>query len=566
MHHSNDLFDVLIFLSAAVIAVPIFRRLGLSPILGYLTAGLIIGPHSLAIIEDTEASRKFAEFGVVFLLFMIGLELSIERLRTLGRKVFGLGSLQVIITGLIIGSIAWALGLNINAATIIGGGLALSSTAFVLQLLTERSERATPYGLSTFSILLLQDLAVVPLLLLVTLLGSNETSFLEAFSMSALKGGIALLLIIGFGRFFLRPLFHIIAATRNAELFVSTTLLIVLGMGWAMSQAGLSMELGALLAGVLLAETEYKHQIEADIKPFRGILLGLFFMTIGMLIDVFFIINNLGTIALIVISLLVGKMMIITFLCRIFQMSLSTSIRTGFALSQGGEFGFVLFGAAMALKIISPHITQILLAVIAITMLLTPLMFFVGNKLSSLIDKKSNEEPTPIDEEIQTLNNHILIAGFGRVGQTVAKVVSDAGYSYVALDLDQNRIKKCRSKTMQVYYGDASQIKVLEAAGVSKATSVVITLDEQATASRTVAALRAQYKELPIYVRARDRKHIRHLETVGATAIVSEAAESSLQLGSIILSSLNVSTDEITSLIDKYRDNEYERLEEIIDG
>ncbi len=296
MHHSNDLFDVLIFLSAAVIAVPIFRKLGLSPILGYLTAGLIIGPHSLAIIQDTEASSKFAEFGVVFLLFMIGLELSIERLKTLGWKVFGLGSLQVVITGGIIGSVAWALGLNINVATIIGGGLALSSTAFVLQLLTERSERATPYGLTTFSILLLQDLAVVPLLLLVTLLGSNETSFIEAFSISALKGGIALLLIIGFGRFFLRPLFHIIAATRNAELFVSTTLLIVLGMGWAMSQAGLSMELGALLAGILLAETEYKHQIEADIKPFRGILLGLFFMTIGMLIDVFFIFNNLGTI------------------------------------------------------------------------------------------------------------------------------------------------------------------------------------------------------------------------------------------------------------------------------
>ncbi len=566
MHHSNDLFDVLIFLSAAVIAVPIFRRLGLSPILGYLTAGLIIGPHSFALIEDTEASHKFAEFGVVFLLFMIGLELSIERLKTLGWKVFGLGSLQVIITGVLIGTAAWAFGLSINAATIIGGGLALSSTAFVLQLLTERSERATPYGLTTFSILLLQDLAVVPLLLLVTLLGSNETSFIEAFSMSALKGGIALLLIIGFGRYFLRPLFHVIAATRNSELFVSTTLLIVLGMGWAMSQAGLSMELGALLAGVLLAETEYKHQIEADIKPFRGILLGLFFMTIGMLIDVFFIFNNLGTITLIVISLLIGKMIIITCLCRLFKMPFSTSIRTGFALSQGGEFGFVLFGAALALKIISPHITQILLAVIAITMLLTPLMFLAGEKISNLIDKKTNAEPDPIDEEIQNLNNHILIAGFGRVGQTVAKVVSDAGYSYVALDLDQNRVKKCRGKTMQVYYGDASQIKVLEAAGISRATSVVVTLDDQATASRTVAALRAQYKDLPIYVRARDRKHIQHLETVGATAIVSEAAESSLQLGSVILSSLDVSTDEITSLIDKYRENEYERLEEIIDG
>lgn len=258
--------------------------------------------------------------------------------------------------------------------------------------------------------------------------------------------------------------------------------------------------------------------------------------------------------------------MIITCLCRLFRMPISTSIRTGFALSQGGEFGFVLFGAALSLKIISPHITQILLAVIAITMLLTPLMFLAGNKISNLIDKKTNPTPDPIDEEIQNLTDHILIAGFGRVGQTVAKVISDAGYSYVALDLDQSRVKKCRSKSMQVYYGDASQIKVLEAAGISKATSVVVTLDDQATASRTVAALRAQYQDLPIYVRARDRKHIQHLETVGATAIVSEAAESSLQLGSIILSSLDVSTDEIISLIDKYRDNEYERLEEIIDG
>ena len=384
--------------------------------------------------------------------------------------------------------------------------------------------------------------------------------------MSALKGGAALILIIIFGRFFLRPIFHVIAGTRNSELFVSTTLLIVLGMGWAMSQAGLSMELGALLAGVLLAETEFKHQIEADIKPFRGILLGLFFMTIGMLIDVFFILENIGTISLIVLSLLLGKTIIITFLCRVFQIPLSTSIRTGFALSQGGEFGFVLFGAAMALKIISPHITQILLAVIAITMLLTPLMFFIGHKLSNMIDHKTKDEPDTIDHEIQNLNNHILIAGFGRVGQTVAKVVSDAGYSYVALDLDQKRVKKCRSKTMQVYYGDASQIKVLEAAGISKATSVVITLDNEAVVSKTVAALRAQYKDLPIYVRARDRKHIQHLETVGATAIVSEAAESSLQLGSIILSSLDVSTDEISTLIERYRDNEYERLEEIIDG
>lgn len=566
MNHSEYLKDILIFLVAAIAVVPLFQRFRSSPILGYLAAGILIGPHGFAVIGDTKSAHTLAEFGVVFLLFMIGLELSFGRLRMLGSKVFGLGSLQVIVTGIVIGSVVWSLGFGIEVAAIIGGGLALSSTAFVLQLLVERGERSTPFGLTAFSILLLQDLAVVPLLVFITLLGTAESSFIEAIGLAAIKGGAALITVILFGRYLLRPLYRIIAGNRSTELFVSTTLLMILGMGWLMSIAGLSMELGALLAGLLLAETEYRHQIEADIKPFRGILLGLFFMTIGMSIDIALIVNQLGLIALIVASLLIGKTLITLGLCRVVGAPLSTSIRTAFALSQGGEFGFVLFGAALTLDLMPAIMTQVLLTTIALTMVATPFMFFLGKYLSTQLDNKNGRLHEVFDVDIEEASNHVLIAGFGRVGQTVAKVLSNAGIPYVALDLDQNRIAKCRAKGMPVYYGDADQIHVLNAAGAERAKMAVITLDKQKSASQVVAALRGNYPDLPIYVRARDRQHMAHLEKVGATAVVSEAAESSLQLGSIVLSSLDVSADEIASVIQEYREDDYKRLEEIISG
>lgn len=566
MTHSEYLTDVLIFFMAAVIVVPLFHRLRSSPILGYLAAGTVIGPHGFALIGDTTAAHTIAEFGVVFLLFMIGLELSFGRLRALGGKVFGLGSLQVVVTGVIIGAIVLRFDVGLNAAVIIGAGLALSSTAFVLQLLVERGERATRFGLTTFSILLLQDLAVVPLLVFVTLLGTADSSFFGAFGLALLKGGEALALVILFGRYLLKPLYRMIASMRSPELFVSTTLLMILGMGWLMELAGLSMELGALLAGLLLAETEYRHQIEADIKPFRGILLGLFFITIGMSIDLGLIVDNLGLITLIVVSLMLSKTLITTVLCKIVGIPLSSSVRTGFALSQGGEFGFVLFGAAFAMGLIPANVMQLLLAVIAITMVATPLMFSIGNRIACKLEARAQKPQDSFETEVADLNNHVLIAGFGRVGQTVAKVISDAGVPYVALDLDQKRVTKCRAKGMSVYYGDADQIAVLNAAGAPRAKMAVITLDGQDTASRAVKALRNHYPDLPIYVRARDRRHMSTLEKAGATEIVSEAAESSLQLGSIVLASLAVSTDEITRVVQEYRDDDYKRLEEIISG
>lgn len=566
MHQSEYLIDVLIFLAAMVVVVPIFQRFKLSPILGYLAAGMLIGPYGFELIGDTKAAHTLAQFGVVFLLFMIGLELSFRRLRALGSKVFGLGSMQVVISGLIIGSIAYISGLGVYAAAIIGGGLALSSTAFVLQLLEERSERATPFGLTTFSILLLQDLAVVPLLIFVALVGVPGSSLLETLGLATLRGGGALIVVVVFGRFLLRPLYKMIANTRNTELFVSTTLLTVLGMAWIMSIAGLSMELGALLAGLLLAETEYRHQIEADIKPFRGILLGLFFMTIGMSINVGFIAENIGLIIGIIVSLMLGKTVVTTVLCRITGTPLSTSVRTGLALSQGGEFGFVIFSAALVLGLLTQNTTQILLAVIALSMVATPAMFFLGKHLSTRLRKQSDIINNALDTKITDVKNHVLIAGFGRVGQTIAKVISDAGISYVALDLDQARVSKCRAKGMSVYFGDADRIQVLKAAGAGRAQMVVITIDHAKTASRIVSALQVDYPDLPIYVRARDRQHVRSLEKSGATEVVSEAAESSLQLGGMVLKSLGVRVDEITSLIEAYREDDYAKLEKIISG
>jgi len=568
VHQSEYLVDVLIFLAAMVIVVPIFQRFKLSPILGYLAAGMLLGPYGFALIGDTKAAQTLAQFGVVFLLFMIGLELSFKRLRSLGRKVFGLGSMQVLISGLLIGFVAYFFGLGIYAAVIVGGGLALSSTAFVLHLLEERSERATRFGLTTFSILLLQDLAVVPLLIFVTLVGAPGSSLLETLGLATLKGGAAFLIVIGFGRYLLRPLYRMIARTRSSELFVSTTLLMVLGMAWIMSIAGLSMELGALLAGLLLAETEYKHQIEADIRPFRGILLGLFFITIGMFIDLGLIAENLGLIVVIVVSLMLGKALVITLLCRIFGTPVSSSLRTGLALSQGGEFGFVIFGAALSMALLPQFVVQILMAVIALSMVLTPGMFYVGQKLSNSLKKhtQAGQNKHDVDIDIKDIQQHVLIAGFGRVGQTVARVLSDAGIPYIALDLDQKRVQKCRAMGLNDYFGDADRIQILKAAGAGHAKAAVITIDNTAAANEVVVALRSNYPDLPIYVRARDRIHMRSLEKSGANAVVSEAAESSLQLGSIVLQSLNVSVDEIASLIENYRQDDYAKLEEIIGG
>ncbi|MCF6327630.1 MAG: cation:proton antiporter [Devosiaceae bacterium] len=568
MEQSRILIDVLIFLAAAIIVLPIFHRFKISPILGYMAAGILIGPSAFALIEDNDGAHALAEFGVVFLLFMIGLELSVERLRSIGARTFLLGLLQVVITSLIIGYIAYSFGLSPAASAIIGGGLALSSTAFVMKYLAETGDRATGFGLIVFAVLLVQDLAVVPFLILVPLLAEQDASFIDAFGTAALRGGVALVFVIIVGRFALKPLYQMIASARSSELFVSATLLVVLGTGWIMSLAGLSMTLGAFLAGLLLSGTQYRHQIEADIRPFRGLLLGLFFMIIGMSMDLRLIFDQWLLVLSLLLALMLGKTLVTAILSRMMGNSTSRSIRVGLALSQGGEFGFVMFGAALALDLIDGQLVNILLATIALSMFITPSMFYLGRVISARIKAtKPVEKSDSIDlTNIEQISNHVLIAGFGRVGQTVARVLSDAAIPYIALDKDNVRVSNCRKKGMNVFYGDADQLKILQAAGAECAKVAVITLDAETVACRVVATLRDNYSELPIFVRASDRKHSANLEKAGATAMVFEAAEASLQLGSIVLASLDVSNDDIVGFINDYREDDYARLEEIIVG
>ncbi len=567
MDQAGALYDLLIFLAAAVVVVPLFRRLRSSPILGYLAAGILIGPHGLAIIGDTESARALAELGVVFLLFMIGLELSLERMRALGRYVFGLGTLQVAVTGALIAAIALVLGTGAQAAIVIGAGLALSSTAIVLQLLAERGERATSYGRAAFAILLLQDLAVMPFLILVPLLDQDGASALAALGVAALRAGLALAVVIGLGRLVLRPLYRIIAGTGSSELFVAMTLLVVLGTGWLLSLGGLSMALGAFLAGLLLSETEYRHQVDADIRPFRGILLGLFFMTIGMSIDLTHLWLNLGVIVLLLVGLMAGKSIVTAALARAFGLATATAARVGLTLSQGGEFGFVIFGAAGALGILSFENTQILLAVVTLSMAATPLMALAGERLAAKLAKPPAEGMRlPPDGGGEDFAEHVVIAGFGRVGQTVAKVLSESGVPFVALDMDHNRVAKCRTKGMPVFYGDANQVQILRAAGAAQARAAVITLDRADAASRVVAALHEAYPDLPIFVRAKDMQHSRELEAGGATAVVPETIEASLQLGGIVAKAMGLTGDEITGVMQTLRDEDYAQLTDIVAG
>ncbi|WP_421706605.1 monovalent cation:proton antiporter-2 (CPA2) family protein [Algihabitans sp.] len=564
-HDLSYLHDILYFLLAAVVIVPLARQLRSSPVLGYLAAGVVIGPSLLGLIEDTESTLILAEFGIVFLLFAIGLELSVERLKVLKRYVFGLGTTQVVVTAAVIALVLIALGLPTAAALVIGGGLALSSTAFVLQMLVERAELAARFGRVAFSILLLQDLAIVPLLALVPLLGAEGSSVLLALGLAAIKATAAVGLTLLAGRFLLRPVYRVVAKTRSTELFVATTLLVLLGTGYLMVQAGVSMALGAFLAGLLLSGTEYRHQVEADIRPFRGLLLGLFFMAVGLQIDLGLIAEHAVTVVLAVVALMLGKALVIYGLCRAFGLPDEIAVRVGPLLAQGGEFGFVLVGGGMVVGVVPQVTGQLALAVVAMTMVLTPLSAWIGQSLSQRIARRqaTRGDLPDIAEEVEDLQDHVVIAGFGRVGQTIAQVLAEAHVPYVGLDLDHDRVRHCRGLDLPVYYGDASQVDVLHTAGLEQAKAAVITLDNPEAASHTVAALRERAPEIPIFVRARDLGHRNELEAQGATAVVPETIEASLQLGGIVLGALGAG-DSATTIMEDYRRENYAKLGEII--
>ncbi len=569
MHSAEMLDKLIVVLLTAVIVVPVFQRLKLSSVLGYLAAGAVIGPHGLGLIGTAEGTTLLAEFGVVFLLFTIGLELSLERLRAMRRHIFGLGAAQVGVSALVIGGIALALGQPLEVAVIIGAALALSSTAVVLQVLSEQRDLIARIGRISFAVLLFQDLAVAPILALVPLLGDgNSGSVLLLMAMAVVKGIVAIAAIFLAGNLLLQPIFRAVAATANREMFVGLVLLVALGTGWATQQVGLSMALGAFLAGLVLAGSEFRHQVEADISPFRGILLGFFFMTVGMMVNPELLIDQALPVLGLVAGLLAVKAAILFAVAQAFRLSLPMSVRLAMILAQGGEFAFVILGLAMDEGIMPADTGQTLIVVVAISMALTPFLAMLAKRSSravaAVLEQREESRLEALAGEAADLSDHVVVAGFGRVGQTVARVLAAQGVPHLALDLDPGRVSKARAAGSQVFYGDASHPEVLRAAGVGNARAVVITIDQPRTAERIAHMLRAEHPELTILARARDRSNSTRLEAAGATLAVPETLESSLQLGSAMLMMLGRRQDEVARMVSEFRSGDYEALAEIV--
>ncbi len=524
MSGQDFVIEAAIVLGAAVLGVLAAERLRLGPVLGYLIAGLIIGPAGLALVTSVETTRTLAELGVVFLLFMVGLELPLERIRVMPPAILWLGGGQIVATAAAIAAIVMAIGGSASAAVVVGGALALSSTAIVLRLLSDRRELSSRFGRAAFGILIMQDLVVGPLIVGVLALGQEPESIAAALGIAVLKAILAMAVILGAGRFALRPVFAPVAATRRPEVFAALTLLVVLGAAMATQAAGLSMAFGALLAGMLMAESPYRHQVAVEIQPFRGLLLGLFFMTVGMSLDVDVLRQQAATIVPLTIALVLGKAAVLAGLARLIMLSAGQALRLGLLLSQGGEFAFVLLGVGLSQRILAVDEQQQLVVAVVLSMMLTPLLAEAGRRLAPRVERRSSTRGDGPVPEAAGLTNHVVIAGYGRVGKAVADRLSAAGVSWVALDLDPYRVTQARRQGLNVHYGDADRPEILEAFAIDHARAIVITLDNPRVALQLTALLHYVLPDIPILARAYDDSHAAELQRAGAAQVVPEPA------------------------------------------
>lgn len=550
MHGNGPLEIALIFLLAAVIAVPLFRRLGLGAVLGYLAAGVVIGPDGLGVIRDAESTLAASEFGVVMLLFVIGLELSPARLWVMRRHVFGMGGLQVAITAMLIAAIAAMYGLGWKANLVIGIGLALSSTAVGLQLLAERKELTTGYGRLAFAILLMQDLVAIPLLAMIPLLGEAHAAAQSAPPLIAvLKAVGAILAVLIGGRYLLRPVFRIVARAQMVEVFTATALLVVIGNAWLMQQAGLSMGLGAFLAGLLLADSEFRHELESHVEPFKGLLLGLFFIAVGMSLDVDRIVAEPGLIAGGVLGLLAIKTVVLLLVGRVARLDWRESLFLGTVLAMGGEFGFVVFGEAFKAKLIDARVHDTLNAIVGLSMAATPLLLLV---VTRWLGARPMQKPTREFDAIDDNNPRVIIAGFGRMGQIVGRMLRAQKIAFTALENSAEQVDFSRRFGSQIYFGDPSRPELLRAARADKAEIFVLTSDDPDASIRIARLVKRQFPHLKVYARARNRQHAFKLMDLGVE-VVRETFHSSLVLGQSVMQALGLPEDVALERRERFR-------------
>lgn len=556
--------DTLILLSATALITPLCKMAGTSPILGFLASGMLLGPNGFGVISGIHTTETLAELGIVFFLFEMGIELSVERLKSMKKDVFGLGLSQYTITAALIGMVAkFAGGLSGPASVVVGGALSLSSSAFVLQLIKDKKELATRFGKASFGVLLLQDLAVVPLLVATPILAGSG-SLASALGGAVVKAAMALSGIALAGRFALNPLFRTVAAANSQEAFLGMILLTALGMSFLTEGLGLSNTLGAFLAGVLLSETKYRYQVEADIAPFRGILLGLFFVTVGFEIDVRLIANNLPIVSAIVAGILGLKAGVLTLLGRAFGLSASTAMRTGLILSQGGEFAFVAFGLARSLGILDPPTTKMLLTSVSLTMALTPFLDELGSKLAKKMEEGTDfthyigadQDATEITTD--EASDFVVVVGYGVVGKIVCDLLDRKLIKYVGMECNPKKAIQARNKGLPVFYGDVGRPEVAEAFNIDKAKAVIVTISDKAEATRAVIALRRLYPDKPIFARAKDADHAQRLQsTLDVAAMVPILPEDNILLtlpfGGAVLRSLGAPPEEVNCILAEKR-------------
>ena len=559
--------DALVVLGTAGILVPIFSRLGFNPVLGYLAAGALLGPLGLGsliqtfpvlfwfTVGDAKDVAGIAELGVVFLLFLIGLELSLHRLLTMRRLVFGLGGLQVLVTTALLAGLAVYFGKTPSEALILGASLSLSSTAIVLELLSKQERLTTNLGRASFSVLLAQDLSVVPLLILISLLAQGPKGpVLGSLGNALVQAAIALAVIVVFGRVLLRPLLRLVASTRSRELFVATTLFVIIAAGVITNQAGLSMALGGFVAGLLLAETEYRKAIEATIEPFKGLLLGIFFFTVGMDIDVRELLREPIILAGAVVGLIAVKSVLIVGLAKLFRLSWPVAVEMGLLLGAGGEFAFVSITMAANLRLIDPATATFVLAVTSVTMALIPFMSFLARYSASRLRAAAGREPLELSVRPNADEKHAIVVGYGRIGKVVCTLLREHGIAYIAADSDPSTVTRDRRDGHDVYYGDATDPKFLEICGLANASGVIITIHADDLIDTVVEHVRAVRPDVLIVSRARDANHARHLYRLGATDAVPETIEASLQLSEAVLVGLGVPTGPVIASIHEKRD------------
>jgi CPA2 family monovalent cation:H+ antiporter-2 len=556
----STLQPVLVLLAAAVLVVVVFRSLNLPTVLGYLIVGAGIGPHALGWIHGTDAVRNLAEIGVVFLMFSIGLEFSLPKLITMRRVVFGLGAAQVILTLAIVLAAAMGLGIRWQTGIVLGGALAMSSTAILAKLLAERLELNSPHGRQIIGILLFQDLAVVPLLIIIPALAAPPENLAVNLGAALLKAAIVLTVLLFFGQWLMRRWFHLVARRKSSELFVLNVLLVTLGVAFVTELAGLSLALGAFVAGMLISETEYRYQVEEDIKPFRDILLGLFFVTIGMQLDLRVVVES-GWVSVLLVALVVMKTLLIFGLSRVSGSDWGVALRTGLALGACGEFGFVLLAHANNLNLIGPKTLQPVLAAMVLSMLIAP---FIIERSGQIVRHWISAEWTNRAMQLHSIavqsmaaDQHVVVCGYGRSGQNLARFLEQEKIPFIALDVDPHRIREAVAAGESVVFGDAARREVLIAAGLLRAKALAITYSDTGSALKILGLVQELRPGLPVVVRTLDDNDIERLKLAGAAEVVAEVMEGSLMLASTALMLLGVPLNRVLRRIRETREQRY---------